>query len=149
MPKDISRCDTVHLDLGVGDAVVPRAIEAQTPSILEKENLSRKVYSIESIIAEKIHAFISRNGDNSRSKDIFDLAFFLPKSDPELLKEAIKICFKHRNTSLPKSIYKEMCSFDFILTAKGWSKATSSLIKKVTFNSCLEIVLKELKQKIG
>ena len=149
MPKDISKCDVVHFDLGVGDVIVPGPTRVQTQSILEEEDLSWKVYSIESIIAEKIHAFISRNGDNSRSKDIFDLAFFLPKSDPKLLKEAIKVCFKHRNTSLPESIYKQMYSFDFKLTAKGWTKATSSLIEKVTFDSCLETVLNELKQKTG
>ena len=149
MPKDISKCDVVHFDIGFGDVVVPEPVGVQTQSILEEESLSWKVYSIESIIAEKIHAFISRNGDNSRSKDIFDLAFFLPKSDPELLKEAIKACFKYRNTTLPKSIYKKMYSFDFTLTSKGWSKATSSLIEKVTFESCLEKVLKELKQKLG
>ena len=149
MPKDTSMCDVVHFDIGVGDAIVPGPVESQMQSILEGESLSWKVYPVESIIAEKVHAFISRKGDSSRSKDIFDLAFFLPKANPKLLKEAIKACFKHRNTRLPESIYEKMYSFDFILTKKGWLRATSSLVEKVTFDSCLKTVFKELKHKVG
>ena len=148
-PKDTSRCDVVHFDIGVDDPIVSKPIEAKTSSILEGETLSWKVYPIESIIAEKIHAFISRNGDSSRSKDIFDLAFFLPKADKQLLKKAIGICFKNRNTNLPESIHKTMLSFDFQLAEKGWIKATSSLVEKITFNDCITTILHEIKSKTG
>lgn len=104
--KDISKCDVVHFNLGVGDTVVPEPLKIKTQSIFKKEK-------------------------------------------PDLLKRALKACFEHRNTSLPESIYKEMHSFDFMLSKKGWLQATSSLKEKVSFESCAKIILKELKHKAG
>jgi hypothetical protein len=61
------------------------------------EEISWSVYPIETICAEKIHAMISHGDENSRSKDVHDLAVFLPKVDGPILKEAIKRCFEYRS----------------------------------------------------
>ena len=148
MPGDTSRCDIIHFDVGVGDVVVPGPVSTQTQSMLDYKALSWEVYPIESIISEKIHALIVRGGYSSRSKDIFDLAFYLPKADSKLLREAIHACFKRRKTRLPKNIHKTISSYDFKLIKKGWSKATSSLSEEVDFDNYLQIILNEIKLKI-
>ena len=148
-PKDISRAGVVHFDIGIDDATEPKPIKIETPSILDGDSIGWFVYPIESIIAEKIHAFVSRDGDSSRSKDIYDLAFFLPKADGKLLQTALRACFKHRKTELPQSISKTMQSFDFQLTRLGWTKAISSINDAPTFEDCIDTILKELKAKVG
>lgn len=148
-PEDISRADVVHFDIGIDDVTEPKPIKTETPSILDGDTIGWFVYPIEAIIAEKIHAFVSRDGDSSRSKDIYDLAFFLPKADGKLLLNALKACFKHRKTELPKSISETMQSFDFQLTRLGWTKAISSINDSPTFEDCIDTILKELKAKVG
>lgn len=146
MPDDVSKCNLIHLDIGIGDSVTPGPIETSTESILDNETLGWQVYSIESIIAEKLHAFISRDGDSSRSKDIFDLAFYLPKADSKILKDAIENCFKNRSTPLPENMYTRMSSFDFNLTKMGWKKVISSMAEPVEFEDCLAVIFKQLKE---
>ena len=58
-------------------------------SVLSGEELNWSVYPIETIIAEKLHALVSHGDQNSRSKDVHDLAVFLPKADAKVLKEAV------------------------------------------------------------
>ena len=71
--------------------VNPAPQEAITQALFQKnEEISWSVYPIETICAEKLHALISHGDLNSRSKDIHDLAIFLPKADGKTLKEAIK-----------------------------------------------------------
>lgn len=60
-------------------------------------------FPIEMICAEKLHALISHGDENSRSKDVHDLAIFLPKVDGPTLKEALKRSFEFCSTEIPKS----------------------------------------------
>ena len=78
--KNIKKAQIIHFDLGVGDPVTPGPIAATTQTLLSGETMSWSVYPIETIIAEKLHAVVVRGGANSRSKDIHDLAIFLPKA---------------------------------------------------------------------
>ena len=63
----------VAIDVGFGDTVVG-VNEMLYPTLLDnlpKANIF--VYSIESIVAEKFHAMIERDENNSRMKDFFDV----------------------------------------------------------------------------
>ena len=84
--QDIKREKIIHLDLSTGDPVVPPPIVAKTTALIGDEELSWLVYPIELMAAEKIHALVDRGEYNSRSKDIFDLCQFLPKSNTDYLK---------------------------------------------------------------
>jgi len=107
--KNLKKAQVIHFDLGIGDPITPGPQKKQTPSLLAgNDEISWSVYPIETICAEKLHALISHGDQNSRSKDVHDLAVFLPKVDGPTLKEALKRCFDFRSTELPKSFHAEI-----------------------------------------
>lgn len=93
--KNIKKARLLHLGLGLGDIVVPSPVKTRTNSIIGDDSLTWQVYTIESSCAEKLHALIVRP-DNSRSKDVFDLYYFLPKCRKDFLEKAINESFKAR-----------------------------------------------------
>lgn len=145
-PEKISKASVVHFDIGFDDAIIPAPKNVKISSILGNEEISWKVYPIETIIAEKLHAFIFRDGGSSRAKDLYDLSFYVPKAKEKTLKKAIQACFKQRKTELPKSIFETMKFYDFFLVEKSWNKVTSVVSEKIDFESCLEKVLENLKK---
>lgn len=70
---------------------------------------------------------------NSRSKDIYDLVFFLPKTTDKILVKAIKECFKFRETDLPKNFVKILENLDTTRLKRGWSAASASIPKAPSF----------------
>jgi hypothetical protein len=140
--KNLKKAQIIHLDLGIGDPITPGPQRKQTPSLLSGlEEISWSVYPIETICAEKIHAMISHGDENSRSKDVHDLAVFLPKVDGPILKEAIKRCFEYRSTDLPKSIYKEIKDLNTERLERGWASAVDSIPNAMSFKTAFEKVL--------
>lgn len=91
----------VSIDVGFGDSVI-KVIEMEYPSLLnDLPKASIFAYSIESIIAEKFHAMVTRDENNSRMKDFFDVYQFLTNHeiDKTILEQAIKATFQARKTS--------------------------------------------------
>ncbi len=102
--KNIKKAQIVHFDLGIGDPITPAPQEAITKALFQKnEEICWSVYPIETICAEKLHALISHGDQNSRSKDVHDLAVFLPRTNNKILKEAIQKSFDFRDTEVPSS----------------------------------------------
>ena len=96
----------VSIDVGFGDSVV-EVKEMEYPSLLDdlpKANVF--AYSIESIIAEKFHAMVSRDENNSRMKDFFDVYQFFTNHeiDKTILEQAIKATFQARKTTFNPSV---------------------------------------------
>ncbi len=144
-PKNVSKAVKVHFDIGFSDAIIPDPVLQKTSTIFGDGEISWRVYPVETMIAEKVHAFIFRDGGSSRAKDLYDLSFYLPKADQKNLEKAIKACFNHRETDLPESVYETMKSYDFFLVKKSWNKVSSVISEKTDFESCLDIVLQNLK----
>jgi len=119
-PKvDFKRLGRLILDIGVADAITPAPVETIFNPLIEGEPISWRVYPIETIIAEKLHALVSLGNQNSRFKDIYDLSLLLPKcTDFVLLKKAIHRTFGHRSTEVPTSF------FDF------WRTLDKSILKR-------------------
>ena len=101
----LAHLDSIHqrvsIDVGFGDSVV-EVKEMEYPSLLDdlpKANVF--AYSIESIIAEKFHAMVSRDENNSRMKDFFDVYQFFTNHeiDKTILEQAIKATFQARKTT--------------------------------------------------
>lgn len=145
-PEDKRRAQIINLDIGTGDPITPRAKDEKTPTTLGIGELSWRVYPIETIIAEKLHPFISLGADNSRSKDIFDLAFYLPNAKAELLKQAIAKTFAHRGDSVPVSIASEIETMDYALLRRGWRSATGAIRPVPNFEDTIELVIKWLRR---
>ena len=141
--KNLKKAQVVHFDLGIGDPVTPGPQKEQTPSLLSgNDEISWLVYPIETICAEKLHALISHGNENSRSKDVHDLAIFLPKVDGSTLKEALKRSFEFRSTELPKSFYTEIKKIKTDRLERGWIGAVDSIPNAMSFKTAFEKMVK-------
>jgi predicted nucleotidyltransferase component of viral defense system len=129
--------------LGIGDPVTPGPQKKKTPSLLSgNDEISWSVYPIETICAEKLHALISHGDQNSRSKDVHDLAIFLSKVDGSTLKEALKRSFGFRSTDLPKSFQTEIKNINTDWLERGWASAVDSIPNAMSFKTAFEKVVK-------
>ena len=99
------RMDTISqvltMDIGFGDVVTPNPIPLDYPLLLEHLPIVNILaYSIETVIAEKMHAVIDLADQSSRMKDYYDLYNILSKKqyDSDILQEAIVRTFENRHT---------------------------------------------------
>lgn len=103
------------MDIGFGDVITPAPIELDYPRLLEHlPGASIMAYSIETVIAEKMHAIIDLADQNSRMKDFYDLYILLSTKtiDKLTLQEAINHTFENRCTKYdPNAIFfrEEFC----------------------------------------
>ena len=89
------------MDLGFGDVVTPSPVNLDFPILLEHLPCANILaYSLETVIAEKMHAIIDLADQSSRMKDYYDLHRILKeeKYDSEVLQEAIIRTFENRHT---------------------------------------------------
>lgn len=62
------------MDIATGDPITPGSVLYHYPSVFDKSSqISILAYNVETIIAEKLETISSRQLDNSRSKDFYDL----------------------------------------------------------------------------
>lgn len=103
------------VDIGIGDVIVPEAqYRKLSPQLQNFESPEILTYSLESSIAEKWEAMISRMETSSRMKDYYDI-FYLAchyDFDGELLKEALYKTLVNRNTSFGASSIERISSMD-------------------------------------
>lgn len=149
VPEKFIKAQSIHLDLGVGDAVFPAPQINLMNELLTKNTVLWKVYPIESAVAEKLHTLIIRNSDNSRSKDVFDLYFLLPKCSIQILKEALSATFSSRRDLLPEKILPAVVNIDMFLLEKGWKSATAGLSETVPIEKAFETIIEYCKKIDG
>lgn len=93
----------LQIDVGFGDAITPGAVDVDFPTLLGTERPRLRAYTPETVVAEKLEAFVKLGMKNSRMKDFFDVvwlarAFEFPG---DVLKDAIIATFTRRRTTLP------------------------------------------------
>ena len=96
-----SIAQVLTMDIGFGDVVTPSPVNLDFPILLEHLPCANILaYSLETVIAEKMHAIIDLADQSSRMKDYYDLHRILKeeKYDPEVLQEAIIRTFENRHT---------------------------------------------------
>lgn len=95
-----------QVDVGFGDAVIPTPVEIAYPTLLDFPAPHIRVYPMEVVIAEKVHAMVTLDMTNSRMKDFFDLWTLarLFRFDGDTLVQAIRATFGRRQTPLPQSL---------------------------------------------
>ena len=101
-----ARCH-VQWDVGFGDAVTPAPADVDYPVLLEGMPAPRlRVYSRETVFAEKLEAIATLGIANSRMKDYFDLLALLHEGamDKPVLTQAIRATFQRRATVLPDGV---------------------------------------------
>ena len=90
------------MDIGFGDVVTPSPIDLDYPVLLESlPAVNIMAYSLETVIAEKMHAIVDLADQSSRMKDYYDLYNILSKEtyDKGTLQEAIEHTFENRHTA--------------------------------------------------
>lgn len=99
------RMDTISqvmtMDIGFGDVVTPKPVDLDYPILLEHLPSAKILaYSLETVIAEKLHAVVDLADQSSRMKDYYDLYTILhnEKFDVDVLQEAIIRTFENRHT---------------------------------------------------
>lgn len=119
------------VDIGVGDVVIPPPSKMLLPVILddfEKPNVF--TYSLETTIAEKFDAIISRMELTSRMKDFFDIYYLSNTNDFDgrKLQEAIFETLQNRHTVYEKDSILKISNLindkDILLRWKSFCKKT-------------------------
>ena len=96
-----SIAQTLTMDIGFGDVVTPSPVNLDFPILLEHLPCAKILaYSLETVIAEKMHAIIDLADQSSRMKDYYDLHRILKeeKYDADILQQAIIRTFENRHT---------------------------------------------------
>lgn len=96
----------MQVDVGFGDAVVPRPALTTLPVLLDLPAPRIKAYAKETVVAEKLHAMVHLGLLNSRMKDYFDLWLMAGsfEFDGKELSTAIVATFKRRQTAVPTRV---------------------------------------------
>lgn len=137
------------LDVCTGDKIIPSPKELSFPLLLsEQKPVILKMYPMETVISEKVHAMIILDLANSRMKDFFDVYIliteFKAEFKSETLKEAIKSTFTHRKTEIPNASAKVWT--DYFFDDKNKKSQWNAFLRKnkVTNKVSLEVVCKEI-----
>lgn len=94
---------SVQIDLGFGDAITPRPVELELPSLLKLPAAKLWTDPRETVIAEKFETAVHLGIAHTRMKDLYDLHVLAQRFsfDGKDLSEAITKTFKTRNTQIP------------------------------------------------
>lgn len=97
---------TVRIDVGFGDAVTPDAETRAFPTLIGHTAPRIRVYSHETLVAEKVEALCRFGIANSRMKDYYDLLSVSRRfeTDGPLLANAISATFERRKTEIPREV---------------------------------------------
>jgi hypothetical protein len=94
----------VQIDVGIGDRLTPPAEWIEYPVLLDFPRPRLRAYRPETTIAEKLHAMVVLDLQNSRMKDFFDL-FRLAQTHSftgDSLVAAVTSTFSQRQTPIPQ-----------------------------------------------
>lgn len=133
----------IDIDIGYGDVIYPDVVKMDFPVILDMEAPMVNVYSIESLIAEKLEAIIHNGYLNSRYKDFYDIYILSKKYEfsYKTLYSAVVETFENRKTkmTMDSAAFKE----DFLNDQthqtrwKAFLKKKKALIQ-VSMNDAME-----------
>ena len=96
----------IQVDVGIGDRVTPPAEWIEYPTLLDFPRPRLRAYRAETTIAEKLHAMVVLDLQNSRMKDFFDI-WRLAQAHSftgRLLAAAVQDTFDCRRTAIPADL---------------------------------------------
>lgn len=138
-----SIAQVLTMDIGFGDVVTPSPVNLDFPILLEHLPCANILAcSLETVIAEKMHAIIDLADQSSRMKDYYDLHRILKeeKYDPEVLQEAIIRTFENRHTPYDENTMFFRKDFGINQQMEARWKAFMRKITKATDLSFSEVV---------
>lgn len=78
------------IDITTGDVITYEEIEFKYSTLFDNEIINIMTYNYETIIAEKFESIISRNIDNTRMKDYYDLYMFIHLKWDDINKDTLR-----------------------------------------------------------
>lgn len=143
----------ISADIGFGDVIVPAPIDLDYPVFLDTTPpISIKAYSLETVVAEKFHAMVEKDTENSRMKDFFDCYQILKHQsnliDEVALADAIRATFENRDTIIADNLQLFTDSFyndDFR------NSLWKNFLKKINREEQIEFVevMKVIQNRLG
>lgn len=95
------------IDVATGDPIIPKEQNLKYKCLVTGEILPLKVYSLESVVAEKYETILSKGISNSRSKDFYDLfvikKFEINNININVLNKAFSKTCSYRNFEINKN----------------------------------------------
>lgn len=78
------------IDITTGDVITYNEVDFKYNTLFDNETINIMTYNYETIIAEKFESIISRNIDNTRMKDYYDLYMFVNLKWNDINKETLR-----------------------------------------------------------
>lgn len=108
----------LKLDISTDDVITPKEVNYEYRLMFEEQSISLLAYNLETVLAEKMEAIISRGSLNTRMRDYYDLMILnIVKSDAinyADLAKALEATSRKRNSyellSVPKHILEQIKS---------------------------------------
>ena len=143
----------ISADIGFGDVIVPAPVDLDYPVFLDTTPpISIKAYSLETVLAEKFHAMVEKDTENSRMKDFFDcyqiLIYQSNLIDEAVLEDAIRATFENRDTVIADNLqlFTDAFSNDDFRNSL-WK----NFLKKINWQEQIEFaeVMKVIQNRLG
>ena len=143
----------ISADIGFGDVIVPAPVDLDYPVFLDTTPpINIKAYSLETVVAEKFHAMVEKDTENSRMKDFFDcyqiLKYQSSLVDEAVLEDAIRATFKNRDTVIADNLqlFTDAFSNDDFRNSL-WK----NFLKKINWQEQIEFaeVMKVIQNRLG
>jgi len=143
----------ISADIGFGDVIVPAPVDLDYPVFLDTTPpISIKAYSLETVVAEKFHAMVEKDTENSRMKDFFDcyqiLIYQSNLIDEAVLEDAIRATFENRDTVIADNLqlFTDAFSNDDFRNSL-WK----NFLKKINWQEQIEFaeVMKVIQDRLG
>lgn len=107
------------IDITTGDVITYREINFSYKTIFDDEIINIMAYNVETIIAEKFEAVISRNIVNSRMKDYYDLYMFVTLKWDSINKKILVKAIKNTCTNRGSTEFLNNSSYYIGLISKN------------------------------
>ena len=78
------------IDITTGDVITYKEVKFKYSTLFDNETINIMTYNYETIIAEKFESIISRNIDNTRMKDYYDLYMFVNLKWNDINKDTLR-----------------------------------------------------------
>lgn len=93
----------LKVDISTGDSITPHELQFSYRLMFEDRSINVMAYPVENVLAEKIHAVVTKGVSNTRMRDFYDIHIlhhaFQTEIDAGILKMAVEATFANRDSS--------------------------------------------------
>lgn len=143
----------ITVELTNGDKITPKEMKYSYNSIFENKKISIMSYTLETVLAEKIHSVLTLGTLTTRLKDYYDIYILMFDKrvfiDKVILKSAIKNTFENRNVVINidefKNIVNDIANDDDMKYKWKYYQERNEYAKNISFIEIINSINKVLK----